>query len=808
MNARHHMFRSICMAAILLTACIAHAASPIVSVVMPRGAQRGTEVDLIFTGDRLADARGVVFYDPGISLVKLEVVNPQQVKVRVAVNADAPLGEHKLRLHCGSGISELRTFWIGALRQLEEKEPNSDFANPQKVALNHTVAGLIDNEDVDYFVVEAVKGQRLTVEVEGMRLGATMFDPYVAILDANRFELSASDDTAMLLQDPVASVIAPADGAYIIQIRESSYGGNASSHYRAHIGTFPRPRGLFPAGGLPGKDLKLTFVGDVAGVSEKSIHLPAQATDNLRIFAETDGQTSPSANHLRVSSLPDSNEVEPNDAPASVTAAVDLPAAMNGVIATKDDRDHFRIRAKKGQTFDVNVYARRLRSPLDSVLEICDVNGNALAGNDDTTGPDSYLRWAVPNDGEYLIRVRDQLGAGGDDFVYRLEVATIAPKLTMSLPLVAPNSQDRQTIVIPKGNRFATLMRGTRADFGGDVSIDVKNLPAGVTFTADMIPANLDAVPVVFEAAADATAVVALCDVSGKPVDPNLAVPSTFVQLADLIVAGNQVAYYQAQVNQLAVCVAEPAPYKLTIVQPKVPLVQTGSMQLKVTAERAEGFKAPINLAMLFNPPGVGSGAVTIAEGATEALIPINAAGDAQVRKWKVCVVGSSDAGGPLWVSSQLADLEVAPPFVNGKLEMAAVEQGQAVQVVCALEQKVSFEGKAKVQLVGLPPNTTAVEKEITAQDSSVVFDVQATAKSPPGQHASLFCVVTVMKDNEPITLSIASGGVLRVDPPPVVAAAPAPVAAATPVVPAAPPDKPLSRLEKLRQEQAKKSGS
>ena len=39
--------------------------------------------------------------------------------------------------------------------------------------------------------------------------------------------------------------------------------------------------------------------------------------------------------------------------------------ALNGVISKPGDVDYFRFKAKKGQTFDVHCYARRLGSPLD-----------------------------------------------------------------------------------------------------------------------------------------------------------------------------------------------------------------------------------------------------------------------------------------------------------------------------------------------------------------------------------------------------------------------------------------------------------
>ncbi|MFO0925819.1 MAG: hypothetical protein U0736_02135 [Gemmataceae bacterium] len=117
--------------------------------VSPRGAQRGTEVAVVLSGARLADAREVLFYSPGFQVAKLETVNDATVKATVKVAADAALGEHSLRVRTASGISELRTFWVGALPEVAEKEPNSEFAAPQKIPLNITVTGVVDNEDVD-----------------------------------------------------------------------------------------------------------------------------------------------------------------------------------------------------------------------------------------------------------------------------------------------------------------------------------------------------------------------------------------------------------------------------------------------------------------------------------------------------------------------------------------------------------------------------------------------------------------------------------------------------------------------------------
>jgi hypothetical protein len=797
------LLRIIFFAVIMSLTATAQAASPALSSVLPRGGQRGTEVQVTLAGDRLADAQELFLYKPGITVKKLEVVDAKQVKVLLAIAADAPLGEHPLRLRTASGISVIDTFWVGPLPSSAEVEPNNDVSKPQKIALNSTVAGVVKNEDLDRFAVELKKGQRITAEVEGLRLGGAMFDPFVAIVNANGDEIAISDDSPLLLQDPAASLIAPADGTYIVQVRDSAYGGSDGSNYRVHIGTFPRPRAVYPAGGQAGQELAVDFIGDPAGVIKRTFKLPAEPTTDHRLVAEQNGEVAPSANVLRVSAFANTNEVELNNDVTHATAAKELPAAFNGVIGAVGDTDWFRFTAKKDQQLEVNVYARRIRSPLDSMLSIGDAKGTRLSGDDDgAAGPDSYQRFAVPADGEYTIWIADFLRGGGADYVYRIEVTPVQPKLSLSIPLVAANSQERQAIVVPRGNRFATLIRATRADFSGAVKIAAANLPKGVTMSEAVVADGLDVVPVVFEAAADAPTAGTLADITAAPIDPNVKVAGKFEQAADLVVFGNQTVYYQAKVDKLAVAVAEEAPFKLRIVPPKAPIVQSGAMQLKVVAERKEGFTGPITLSMPWSPPGVSAGGVTIAEKASEAFIPLNAAGDAGAKKWSVCVLGTADVNGPVWVSTQLAEIEVAPSMLGGKIEMAAGERGKPVQVLCKLEQKKPFEGKAKIELLGLPPNTSATPKEISATDTEVIFDVTTNEKSPTGQHKALFCQATVTQSGEPVVQTLASGGVLRID-----ALAPAPAKpAAIPAVAAAEqpkPAKPISRLEKLRLEQA-----
>ena len=157
---------SLVLLIVLLSASLAFAASPSLTAVRPVGGQRGTELDVVFSGARLGDAREIFFYQPGITTVSIKKVDDNSVKARFKIAADAPLGLHDIRVRTATGISELRTFSVGALKEVSEVEPNNDFAAPQPIPMNVTVTGVADNEDVDYYVVEAKKGDRISVEVE------------------------------------------------------------------------------------------------------------------------------------------------------------------------------------------------------------------------------------------------------------------------------------------------------------------------------------------------------------------------------------------------------------------------------------------------------------------------------------------------------------------------------------------------------------------------------------------------------------------------------------------------------------------
>ncbi len=138
----------------LIAAVPAWAVAPTVRLVQPVGGQRGTEVIVTLTGQRLADIQEILFYQPGITVTKIVGGNDAQAVATFKIAEGAQLGLHDFRVRTATGISSLKTFSVGTLRDVTEVEPNNDFARPQMVSMNVTVNGVAGKEDIDYYEVQ------------------------------------------------------------------------------------------------------------------------------------------------------------------------------------------------------------------------------------------------------------------------------------------------------------------------------------------------------------------------------------------------------------------------------------------------------------------------------------------------------------------------------------------------------------------------------------------------------------------------------------------------------------------------------
>ncbi|MEM7479102.1 MAG: PPC domain-containing protein, partial [Planctomycetota bacterium] len=655
---------SIAVALLLLVSPVL-ADQPTVSTIKPTGFQSGIDSAVVITGARLGDAKELLFYDAGVEVTEFKAEG-NKVTAKLKIAADCEPGLHAFRVGTETGISNLRYFGVSPLTQVNEEEENSDFESPQPIPLNSTVNGVVQTEDVDYYAVDLQAGQKLTVEIEGLRLGTEFFDPFVAILDANRFEVARSDDAPLLQQDCVCSYKAEKAGRYIVEVRESAFGGNGRCNYRLHVGDFPRPMAITPAGGKPGEKIQARIVDASGEVWTEEIQLPNEVGE-FAFVAKKDGKSAPSPNRLRVIDLQNVIEKEPDDDKAAIVAA-EGPTAFNGILEKEGDVDWFKIKGKKNQTWQFKVYGRKvLRSPIDSWLEIHKATGGRLAANDDSGGPDSLQSFKFPEDGEYLVAIRDQLNEGSPIHSYRIEVAPGERSLSLSIDEL--QRYVSQTVEVPQGGQMAVLLRARRSGFGGDLGLRIENGPAGLNLLTPSIAANQSFIPMLVKANPDATPDAALADLIAETLPDGPGVKGLLNQRTMLVRGQNNRDMWGHSSNKLAIAVTKKLPFSIEVVQPEVPLVRGGSTHYVVKAKRDEGHKETISLRVLYNPSGCSaSGSISIPGDKTEARIPVTANGSAAMGSFPITVLARSKSrDASVWYASEFINLEVADNFFNFK---------------------------------------------------------------------------------------------------------------------------------------------
>lgn len=741
------------------------AAAPQLRVLSPQGAQRGTESLVLLDGPRIGlDPQDLLWHEPGIELTKLERVNDNQVKVSLAVPDSLPPGRYPLRVRTATGISNVMTFHVGDLPEVSEAEPNSSPREPQAVELGVVISGVVKREDTDFYAFEAVQDQVISIEVDGLRLGRAFFDPVVMLYGPDGEMLARCDDWPLVRQDACLSVVAPADGRYLVELRESAYRGDDNCTYRLHLGNFPRPLAVYPPGGRVGETVDLTWIGDAGPEVGESIALPDVPTDEYAYVPTSDRGVAPSPHLLRVVDMPVTRESEPNDHPTEANAG-EAAGAFCGIIKSPGDIDHFRFAAKKDQVLDLRVHARDIGSPLDTVLRVRSAEGKFINANDDDRGlPDSYIRFKVPADGEYVLQVEDRLGRGGETFIYWIEARGPEPSVEMQL-----EEQQRyvaKLLDVPRGGRNGAVLKVDRQNTGGALALDWKHLPSGVSVEMFPLAANFNRLPVVFSATDDAPLAAGLATPTAHRTEDHAAIASDFTQVNLMTRGQNNRDMWNYTDSRVVVAVTEKAPYSLRIEQPQAPLVQRGDMELKVVAQRAEGFDEAILVRMLYNPPGVSSNnSRRIKQGETEAVIPVTANDKAGVGDWKIVVRGEAEAQGKLVTTTPIASLTIAEPYVAMELPRPNIEQGGSVEFSINVEQRTPFEGEARVELMNLPPGVTTEPQTITKDTGEVRFVLQAAGDARLGRHKGLFCRVTVPVDGEQVRHSVGYGE-LRVDMP------------------------------------------
>lgn len=646
---------------------------PALNHAMPVGAKRGATTEVTLTGTNLANIAAIRFSHPKLTAEVVDNAKPDKLKLKITIAPDTKLGEHELRVITHGGASNHLRFAVGELNEATEAEPNNEFAQAHKLeALPLTINGQITGEDRDLFRFAAKAGQTLVFEVLGRRLRPFLqvdervgwFDPCLTLFDGNGRELRFVDDFRDS-PDPVLLFTVPADGEYVVAVRDTMHRGRPEFMYRLTLGTVPFVTHHFPLGGSRQSELKLQLRG--ANVPpEFPVSLVGAIGSEHRVRVPFEGLLS-NAVPLALGDSPESLEAEPNDT-REQAQRVTLPITLNGRIDKRGDADHVLFTAKKGERVVIETATQQFGSPLDTVLQLLNDKGNQVATNDDTVAvseslhkSDARIDYTIPADGDYVVRIRDFLNRGGDEFAYRLSIAPPKPDFELRLKstdpaLPNPRVTTVQTIApgVPAGGSTLLQIEATRRDgFAGEIQVSVVGLPDGFQLSPVTIAANQTQGFVTLTApenAAVGTPVPLQIIGTAKLGDAELKRTAIALESHSYITDQRQL----VEVHEAVLSTLPAAAFALTAATNVVTLNVDGKADLKIAVRRHPEQKGPINFSVQGLPANVTAPAVSLADEQTEATLTLTANAKAAAGMHSVVIVGD-------WKSDKAAFRAVCP---------------------------------------------------------------------------------------------------------------------------------------------------
>ncbi|MGE0126765.1 MAG: hypothetical protein AB7U82_01580 [Blastocatellales bacterium] len=635
MKTPQQILLAFAFAATITAPAQAQIAQPYLTSITPTGAQRGGKVTFTVEGFNLSDATEVLWSKPGVTSSILlnsetarEAPKPSKdptkkmtgdrktrnlLTIEAAIAPNAEIGIYSYRIKTPRGTTNLGRVYVGALREIKEREMNDTPADAQSLSLPAAVIGEVEKiGDSDHFKFKARAGQEVVFEVISAALDSKL-DSVLTLLDENGQALASNNDHNGG-RDSLLAYSFKQDGEYIVRISDLERKGQMEQYgYRLNIGEIPLITNVFPLGVRQGAASEVAIRGFNLGVDRAAVNAPSIAGWNAatRIKLDTPrGETN--TVKLAAGRYPEMTESATGSS-IKAPQQVNVPATINGRIfndKASSDEDFYRFKARKGQRLTLEIEAQRFGSPLDAVIEVLDARGNQLpraiarclletqltlndrdsasrgfrllswnginvddyllAGNElvqvdvlpkgpdedtflknflgqriafeDTTpeahaansiaykvslhapgtklapnglpvvtiyyrnddggpmyGKDSRLNFVAPEDGDYIVRVKDVRGMQGEGFAYRLSIHEPSPNYILFADPENPN--------IPRGSSLPVTITAYRADgFNGDINVKLLDLPAGFSATTGVIRSGQNSTVIMISAADDANA--------------------------------------------------------------------------------------------------------------------------------------------------------------------------------------------------------------------------------------------------------------------------------------------------------------
>ena len=209
------------------------------------------------------------------------------------------------------------------------------------------VAGMLQNEDADYYRIHAKKGQRLRsrskASASGRRISIRSWRFSTRIDSSSRRSTTRCSPSRIRF----CRSSFPRTATTRFSFAKHRIAGPTIVVTACTSATFRGRRVAYPAGGKRGEQLKVQLLGDATGPIEREITVPADPQADANLFIEDEQGITPSAVPFRAFRR---GQYPGNGAERRVRNgnAAELPLALNGRLQKTGDVDFFKFARKEG----------------------------------------------------------------------------------------------------------------------------------------------------------------------------------------------------------------------------------------------------------------------------------------------------------------------------------------------------------------------------------------------------------------------------------------------------------------------------
>jgi hypothetical protein len=640
---------------------------PHIDRAFPPGGRQGTTLNVVIHGDELEKVNAVHFSGSGVE-GNITQANEEGVTATVHIAPDASPGPRDMRIIRATGVSNRFRFFVGQIPEVNADMPRAKGFVQALPALPVTVNGWVMSSQTHAFSFPAKAGQKLVLRVQSQEIIPLMADAVpgwpqmvLTLYDPDGKELAYLDDVG-IHPDPVLIQDIQRDGLYRVEIRDALYRGRENFLYRLSIGELPYLTSIFPLGGVAGQAGQV----ELSGANLPANTLTVTPPDGSRGWLPVEVKSTLASNWLpyqveRIAGSPVSN------AATTQPSRVTVPAILDGRITRAGQEDVFTFHAQAKQELVFEVFARRLDSPLDSILTVTDAKGNRLGQNDDfvderfplvTHQADSRLSVKFSAAGDYLVHLADAQGKFGPDYAYRLIVSPPRPDFALMVlpdnPRVAP------------GDQAVLGVHAIRRDgFDGEIRLALRDLPPGFSASgATIAPKETDARFTISSPPDAKPGQLFHPTLQGQATIDGREVVHDSLPAEQLMQAFSYI--YRIPTQELLLQVLQPPAFVLSAGGPggALEVPQGGEVKLTVKVTRKEKLSGPIGLSLDQPPPrGLSMRYVPIPPDKGEAEVVLQVSRQAPAgRTLYVIIVGTNRSSGNAVVKyAQAIPLKVTP---------------------------------------------------------------------------------------------------------------------------------------------------